>query len=128
MRKINSCATLCHLRLSIRPLSTDTKCPLRSRLVYQSRKRGTLENGLMLSTFIDRHLNTFNETQLSLYDQLINSPADDWSIYYWATGKEATPPEYDNDVMRLLREHTGNRLREIRNYQPELNKSLFHIR
>ena len=116
------------IRLVIRRLSTATKCPLKSRLVYQSRKRGTLENGLILSTFIDKFLNTFNESQLCLYDQLINSEADDWSIYYWVTGKENIPPKYDNEVTRLLRDHTQNHLRETRNSQPELNKELFHIK
>ena len=115
------------MRLIIRRFSTDTRCPLKSRLVYQSRKRGTLENGLILSTFINRFLNSFNERQLCLYDQLINSEADDWSIYYWATGKEEAPPKFDNEIMKLLREHTNINLRKSRNIQPDLTKELFHI-
>jgi succinate dehydrogenase assembly factor 2 len=31
----------------------------RTRLVYQSRKRSTLENDLLLSTFAQEHLGTF---------------------------------------------------------------------
>ena len=116
-----------NMRLTTRRFSTDTRCPLKSRLVYQSRKRGTLESGLILSTFINRFLNSFNERQLCLYDQLINSEADDWSIYYWATGKEEVPPKFDNEIMKLLREHTKNKMRENRNIQPDLTKELFHI-
>jgi succinate dehydrogenase assembly factor 2 len=57
------------------------------RLVYQSRKRGMLENGLLLSTFAARYLQDMDEKTLSDYDRLINLPTNDWDIYYWATGK-----------------------------------------
>ena len=40
----------------------------RARLLYQSRKRGMLENGLLLGSFASKHLDGFNPEQLSLYD------------------------------------------------------------
>ena len=112
---------------NLRRFSTNSNSQLKSRLIYQSRKRGTLENGLILSTFVNRFLNSFTEEQLRLYDALINSEADDWSIYYWATGKEEVPPEFDNEVMGLLQEHTMNRLKEVRNSQPPLTRELFML-
>ena len=115
--------TSCYPRtlLCIRAFSAQSISSQRSRLTYQSRKRGTLESGLLLSTFIHRFLDTFSERELCLYDQLINSSeVDDWSIYYWATGKDEVPPEFDNDVMRKLQEHARNRMREVRNVQPPL--------
>lgn len=57
----------------------------KSRLLYQSRKRGMLENDLILSTFADKYLDTFNERQLNLYDELINLPSNDWDLYHWLT-------------------------------------------
>merc|ERR1711976_945447 len=60
----------------------------RARLLYQSRKRGMLENDLILSTFAGKYLNTFNEKQLDIYDDLINKPSNDRDLYYWATGKQ----------------------------------------
>lgn len=39
------------------------------RLIYQSRKRGMLENGLLLSTFAKKYLNDFDDEQLRLYDR-----------------------------------------------------------
>ena len=57
------------------------------RLLYQSRKRGMLENDLLLSGFASKFLNTMDEPHLSDYDRLINLPSNDWEIYYWATGK-----------------------------------------
>ena len=36
----------------------------RARLVYQSRKRGILENGLLLAGFADKYISEFNEVIL----------------------------------------------------------------
>ena len=41
----------------------------RARLMYQSRKRGMLENGLLLGSFASKHLATFDEEKLALYDR-----------------------------------------------------------
>ncbi|XP_062555080.1 succinate dehydrogenase assembly factor 2, mitochondrial-like [Armigeres subalbatus] len=97
--------------------------PLRlqkSRLLYQSRKRGMLENGLLLSTFAAKYLEAMDAKQTKLYDQLINMPTNDWDIFYWATGVKPTPAEYDNEIMALLKEHVKNADREKRICQPNL--------
>jgi len=39
------------------------------------------------STFCSRHLTSFTEPQLEMYDKLINKPSDEWDIFYWATGR-----------------------------------------
>ncbi|KFM75570.1 Succinate dehydrogenase assembly factor 2, mitochondrial, partial [Stegodyphus mimosarum] len=93
---------------------------MRARLLYQSRKRGMLENGLILSTFAAKYLNKFSDQQLKLYDQLINMPSNDWDLYYWATGVKETPKEFKNEVMELLQTHVKNELRETRYQQPDL--------
>jgi len=90
------------------------------RLTYQSRKRGMLENGLLLSTFASKYLNMFNDKQLRLYDRLINLPSNDWDIFYWATNVKPTPPEFDNEVMDLLKKHIQNEDRQARITQPDL--------
>ncbi|XP_058058928.1 succinate dehydrogenase assembly factor 2, mitochondrial [Anopheles bellator] len=92
----------------------------KSRLLYQSRKRGMLENGLLLSTFAAKYLQGMDAKQTKLYDRLINLPSNDWDIFYWATGVKATPREYDNEVMNLLKEHVKNSDREQRFMQPDL--------
>jgi len=43
---------------------------LRARLVYQSRKRGTLESDLLLSTFARDNLAIMNEAELKEYDKV----------------------------------------------------------
>ena len=56
--------------------------------IDQSRKRGTLESDLLLSTFADIHLLHMTSSQLAQYDLFLDE--NDWDIYYWAT-QEPTP-------------------------------------
>ncbi|GAB1313934.1 Succinate dehydrogenase assembly factor 2 mitochondrial [Madurella fahalii] len=59
---------------------------MRARLLYQSRKRGTLESDLLLSTFASAHLSTMTPRQLAEYDLFLDE--NDWDIYYWATQQD----------------------------------------
>ncbi|KAK7509253.1 TPR repeat protein-like protein [Phyllosticta citriasiana] len=60
---------------------------MRSRLTYQSRKRGILESDLLLSTFADAYLGQMTQKQLQDYDRFLDE--NDWDIYYWATQEPA---------------------------------------
>lgn len=82
----------------------------RARLKYQSRKRGMLENGVILATFAEKHLHKFDAEHLDQYDRLINLPTNDWDIFYWAIKTKPTPPEFETSVMRLLREHINSKV------------------
>lgn len=92
----------------------------RSRLCYQSRKRGMLENGLLLGCFASKYLNAFNAKQLDEYDYLINKVSNDWDLYYWAVGKEQVPDEFNSSVFKMLKEFSLNELKESRIKQPDL--------
>ncbi|KAM3919383.1 succinate dehydrogenase assembly factor 2, mitochondrial isoform 1-T1 [Leptodactylus fuscus] len=92
----------------------------RARLLYESRKRGMLENCILLSLFAKKYLNTMTEEQMSQYDRLINAPSNDWDIYYWVTGAQEPPEEYNNEMMNLLKEFAKNRDMEQRLRQPDL--------
>lgn len=83
-----------------------------------------LENGLLLSTFAARYLESFDAQQVKLYDELINQPTNDWDIFYWATKVKPTPDEYNNEIMDLLKKHVGNEKREQRLRQPGLYEKL----
>ncbi|KAI4651897.1 hypothetical protein J4E93_002093 [Alternaria ventricosa] len=65
---------------------------MRARLLYQSRKRGTLESDLLLSTFADAHLSTMSPSLMQQYDTFLDE--NDWDIYYWAT-QEPTPTSHE---------------------------------
>ena len=68
-----------------------------------------LESGILLGTFASKHLDEFSDEQLVQYDCLINLPSSDWDIFCWATGVKPTPPEFDNQVMDMLKEHAENK-------------------
>jgi hypothetical protein len=55
----------------------------------QSRKRGTLESDLLLSTFADAYLPKMSKKQMTQYDLFLDE--NDWDIYYWATQEAPSP-------------------------------------
>ncbi|KAG7098508.1 hypothetical protein E1B28_000452 [Marasmius oreades] len=86
---------------------------MRARLVYQSRKRGTLETDLLLSTFARDHLVAMTGAELKEYDKLLDEP--DWDIYYWSTGKRSTPDRWANSgVLEKLKVHARNEGKVVR--------------
>ncbi|KAH9918109.1 DUF339-domain-containing protein [Amylocystis lapponica] len=97
----------------------ESSTALRARLVYQSRKRGTLESDLLLSTFAKEQLATMDEAQLHEFDKLMDEP--DWDIYYWATEKKAPPERWaDSEVLDRLRKHVRNEGKVVRR-MPDLS-------
>ncbi|KGY15359.1 hypothetical protein PABG_11661 [Paracoccidioides brasiliensis Pb03] len=66
---------------------------MRARLLYQSRKRGTLESDLLLSTFASKNLPTMTAQQLEEFDKFLDE--NDWDIYYWATQEAEDPSATD---------------------------------
>ncbi|KAK3988660.1 putative early meiotic induction protein 5, mitochondrial precursor [Cladorrhinum sp. PSN332] len=75
-------------KFKIEPLRRVGESPdvMRARLLYQSRKRGTLESDLLLSTFAAAHLPSMTPAQLKEYDLFLDE--NDWDIYYWATQED----------------------------------------
>ncbi len=74
----------------------------RKRLIYRSCYTGMKETDLLLGAFARAHLPSFSAAQLAAYEKLLDSGQDP-QIYAWAVGIDPVPPEYDSDVMRLLR-------------------------
>lgn len=79
-----------------------------------------LLHNIILSTFASAHLKDLTSSQLNQYDDIINRPSNDWQLYYWMTGHEETPADYDNEVMDMLKLHAKNDERESRIRQPDL--------
>ncbi|KDQ06887.1 hypothetical protein BOTBODRAFT_60352 [Botryobasidium botryosum FD-172 SS1] len=95
---------------------------MRARLVYQSRKRGTLESDLLLSTFAKDHLPTMDEGEMRQFDKLMDEP--DWDIYYWAIGKRDPPPRWtDSPLLAKLKIHAKNEGKVVRR-MPDLAQKL----
>lgn len=49
---------------------------LRARLTYQTRKRGTLESDLIMSTFAKEHLHSLTQEELLELDQVMYPETD----------------------------------------------------
>lgn len=73
----------------------------RKRLIHRSRYTGMKETDILLGRFAERHVPTFDSELLDQYERLLQAP--DPSIFSWATGQEAVPPEHQNRVMDLLK-------------------------
>ncbi|PGH30956.1 hypothetical protein GX50_06267 [[Emmonsia] crescens] len=84
------------ITFKVEPLKRDGEdvTTMRARLLYQSRKRGTLESDLLLSTFASRYLPSMTERQLQEYDKFLDE--NDWDIYYWATQEPEEPSAIDS--------------------------------
>ena len=79
-----------HLPLSIITKRLDDGSTDKMTPADQSRKRGTLESDLLLSTFAAANLSKMNKEQLQQYDAFLDE--NDWDIYYWATQSPAGSP------------------------------------
>ncbi|KAJ1311219.1 hypothetical protein OPQ81_009719 [Rhizoctonia solani] len=95
------------------PRPNESLSALRARLVYQTRKRGTLESDLLLSTFAKEHLPKMSEQELKEFDQLLDEP--DWDIYYWAIDKKKPPAKWEGTaLLDKLRTHAKNEGKVVR--------------
>ncbi|KAF7325823.1 Succinate dehydrogenase assembly factor 2, mitochondrial [Mycena kentingensis (nom. inval.)] len=95
------------------PRPNESLSTLRARLVYQSRKRGTLESDLILSTFARDHLGTMSEAELREYDKLLDEA--DWDIYYWATEERPAPERWaTSPILEKLKIHARNEGKVVR--------------
>ncbi|WVW81290.1 hypothetical protein I302_103281 [Kwoniella bestiolae CBS 10118] len=86
---------------------------LRSRLIYQTRKRGTLETDLILSTFAKEFLPTMSVDEMKEFDKLLDEP--DWDIFYWSVQKREPPPRWkDTSLLKKLIQHAKNEGKVVR--------------
>lgn len=81
---------------------TEPLADRRKRLIYRSCYTGMKETDILLGAFARAHLPAFDAGQLDRYERLLETNEDP-AIYAWAVGRTPVPPEYDNDVMALLK-------------------------
>jgi len=73
----------------------------RKRLRFRAWHRGMRESDLLLGNFADSHVGGFSKEQLDRFEVLLE--VADADIYNWYAGREPVLPEYDHDVMALLK-------------------------
>ena len=75
---------------------------LKKKIIFRSERRGTKEMDLLLSNFVKKHIDFFNETELKELDSLLN--VDDDILYKWYLNKEKTTLIPHNSITKKLRE------------------------
>ncbi|KAL4002981.1 Flavinator of succinate dehydrogenase family protein [Acanthocheilonema viteae] len=86
----------------------------RSRLLYQSKKRGILENDILLGEFADQMLQKMSLQQLMRYDEIINGKYMEWDLYYYLAGKRNLPEDLkDCEVFQLLLNFVKKRTEKV---------------
>ena len=75
----------------------------KKRLVYRATYRGTKEMDILLSSFVKKHINTFNEKSLVKLENFLNLSDEQILNYYNNTFTEETMIE--NEVLKLFKNH-----------------------
>lgn len=93
----------------------------RSRLLYQSRKRGITENGLLLGNFSAEFIPGMTEAELEEYNLIINNLYNEWDLYYWLTNARPLPEEIkDSKVLKKMIQYCANEENQERLIIPNL--------
>lgn len=83
------------------------KCnKLKKRLIFYSNNRGLKETDILLGNFVTKNIDDLDEEHLNLLDKLLKQA--DIDIFNWITNKEKTPIEFDNNIMKMLRNQINN--------------------
>ena len=85
-----------------KPASLDAR---RRRLLYRATHRGTYENDILLGGFVQRHLDAFQEWELTALEVLLEFPEND--LADWLTGRVPIPCEIDSPMLRRILDEAG---------------------
>ena len=74
---------------------------LKKKILYRSKHRGSKEMDLLLSNFVKKHIDFFNETELKELDSLLN--VDDDILYKWYLNLDTKATVPKNDITKKLK-------------------------
>lgn len=75
----------------------------RKRLTFRAWHRGTREMDLLIGSFADKYINSFDRADLAIFEEvLINNDPD---VYDWIIGRQKAPEELKSRVLDLLLGH-----------------------
>lgn len=75
---------------------------LKKKILYRSNHRGVKELDLLLSNFVKKYIDSFNETELKELDSLLN--VDDEVLYKWYLNLETKTLVPKNKITEKLKE------------------------
>ena len=76
---------------------------IKKRIIYRSQYRGTKEMDKLLSSFVLKYINTFNELQLSKLENFLN--IDDENLYKFYNGIKTDTVFEDNEINNLFKKY-----------------------
>ena len=71
----------------------------KKKLVYRAAYRGTKEMDILLSSFVKKHIETFNEIELSELDKFLNFEDEKILSYY---NNEVVDKEIDKNIISKI--------------------------
>ena len=74
---------------------------LKKKILYRSEHRGTKEMDLLLSNFVKKYIDSFNETELKELESLLN--IDDDILYRWYLDHEVKVNIPTNSIAKKLK-------------------------
>ena len=75
---------------------------LKKQIIYRSNHRGSKEMDLLLGSFVNKYINSLNETELKELESLLK--IDDDVLYKWYLKKNSKTLVPANDISKKLRE------------------------
>lgn len=75
----------------------------RKRILFRSLRRGTRESDLVIGGFAKSTLKKLDRAQLDALEALLDRP--DPELLGWVIGLRPVPPEFDTEVMAMLRSY-----------------------
>ena len=74
----------------------------RRRLLFRANHRGTQENDLLIGGFVAPRIAGFSDTELTALETILDY--EDVALADWLCGRQPIPPEYDEPMIRAIRD------------------------
>lgn len=78
----------------------------RRKLRFRSLRRGTKESDLVIGGFAESRLGDLTDEQLDRFEALLDE--NDQDVLGWVIGLAPPPPQFDNDVLNMIKEFKKN--------------------
>ncbi len=72
----------------------------RRKLKFRAWRRGFREMDLLMGSFADAHIESFDEAQLDAFEALLTAP--DWEVYAWLIDQKDVPDNHRSSVLDQL--------------------------
>ena len=75
---------------------------IKKKILFRSIHRGTKEMDLILSNFVKKYINSFNENELKDLESLLN--IDDETLYKWYLSHDSSSEVPINNITKKLKD------------------------